>query len=625
MDYMRYLENINCPEDLKKLSLQQLNALCNEVRQFLLSTVSQTGGHLASNLGVVELSVALHYVLNSPDDKILWDVGHQCYTHKLLTGRKEQFDTLRKFGGMSGFVKSCESAHDTFDVGHSSTSLSVAAGMAVSRDLLGQGHKVCAVIGDGAMTSGLALEAMNNIGRNNSDVLVVLNDNQMSISENVGVMARRMNEMRAKPAYINVKRDVKSLLKNIPHVGENAQGFLDNFKTKLKYMMLPGVLFEELGFKYYGPVDGHNMRELTETLANLQHVKGAVILHVVTKKGKGYAPAERASQKFHGTPPFDVKTGLPMTANRERTYTDVFSDAMVELGKKNEKIVAVSAAMPSGTGLAAFKEQFGSRFFDVGIAESHAVTFAAGMAKTGLRPVVAIYSTFLQRAYDQILHDVCLQNLPVVFMLDRSGIVEGDGETHQGVFDVSFLSHMPNMTIMAPRSSAELVEMLDFAVQLGTPVAIRYPKDAVSALPILDDVPIELGKWEVLQKGSGVAILSLGSMMEVAAKAWMGMYQKGHAPTLVNVRFAKPVCPEMLKTLACYDHVFVLEENVATGGFGQMVRAGLNELGILKPVVHTHAMPDKFLPQGTRAEIFAHLGLCADSLIDKILQVCCNE
>ena len=619
---LRFLNKVDSPEDLKKLTLPQLNALANEMRKFLLDNVSQTGGHLASNLGVVELAMALHFTLDSPTDKIIWDVGHQCYAHKILTGRRGKFNTLRQYGGMAGFIKSDESPHDAFDVGHSSTSLSVAQGMAVSRDLLGQNHKIAAVIGDGAMTSGLAWEAMNNIGRGNSDVLVVLNDNQMSISENVGALARHMSEMRTKPAYINVKRDVKSLLRNIPVIGEQAERFLDDSKKKLKYVLLPGVLFEELGFKYYGPVDGHNLRELAQTLRNIQQVKGPVFLHVLTKKGKGYKPAERESLKFHGVEPFDTKTGKVTSSCSKITYTDIISDALVELGRKKPEIVAVTAAMPTGTGLAKFREHFPERFFDVGIAEGHAVTFAAAAAKTGLRPIVAIYSTFLQRAYDQIIHDVCIQKLPVVFLLDRSGIVAADGETHQGVFDVSFLGHMPNMTLLAPRSSKELIAMLDFAIGLGSPVAIRYPKDAISKTFTDELAPIELGKWEILKNGSKIALLSFGSMMEKCSKVHTKLEENGLNASLINARFAKPLSSENLKSLQNYDYVFTFEENVLAGGFGQSISAYLQNMGVR---VHNFAMPDAFLPQGTRDEIFSHIGLDADSMLAKILEVLQGE
>jgi 1-deoxy-D-xylulose-5-phosphate synthase len=621
------LDKINSPKDLKGLKIGQLNALAAEMRDFLVHSVAQTGGHLSSNLGVVELAIALHFCLDSPVDKLVWDVGHQCYPHKILTGRRDEFSTLRQFGGLSGFVKSSESPHDAFDVGHSSTSLSVAHGMAVSRDLLGQAHKVAAVIGDGAMSGGLALEALNNIGRSSSDVLVVLNDNQMSISENVGALAGYLNEMRTKPAYISVKRDIKNLLKNIPIVGEYTESFLDKTKTKLKYLLLPGVWFEELGFRYYGPVDGHNLRHLIEILGSLRRVRGPVLLHVLTQKGKGYAPAERESLKFHGIEAFCTKTGevfLSEKSSEKSTYTDIFANKIVEIGRKNDKVVAITAAMPTGTGLINFKNHFPRRFFDVGIAESHAVTFAAGMAKSGLRPVVAIYSTFLQRAYDQIIHDVCIQNLPVVFVLDRAGVVAADGETHQGVFDLSYLLHMPNMTVMAPRNGAELAAMLDFAFELATPVAIRYPKEEIckADFKLVEeaDKPLETGQWEVLEQGEKIAILALGPMVDKAAKVYKKLYDSGHRPTLINARFAKPLDPASLADLADYSHIFTMEENVLAGGFGQAVAAELRRLGIYTPKISHFALPDAFLPQGTRSEILAHFGLDAASMTQKIFR-----
>ncbi|MCL2169400.1 MAG: 1-deoxy-D-xylulose-5-phosphate synthase [Defluviitaleaceae bacterium] len=617
---MRFLDKIASPADLKKLTMTELNALSGELRNFLIQSVSKTGGHLASNLGVVELTIALHLAYESPIDKIVWDVGHQCYPHKILTGRREIFNTLRQFGGVSGFVKSAESPHDAFDAGHSSTSLSVAHGMAVSRDLLGENHRIVAVIGDGAMTSGLALEAMNNIGRSNSNILVVLNDNQMSISENVGALASHLSDMRTKPAYISVKRDIKSILQNFPTFGNRTANFIENVKTKMKYILLPGVLFEELGLKYYGPVDGHNLRELSEVLESLKEVSGPVLLHVITKKGKGYAPAERESLKFHGVEPFDIPTGIPKNLCIKKTYTEIFANKITRIGHENNKVVAITAAMPTGVGFNYFQEHFANRFFDVGIAESHAVTFAAGMAKSGLLPVVAIYSTFLQRAYDQIIHDVCIQKLPVVFILDRGGVVPADGETHQGIFDISYLSHMPNMTIMSPKDGTELEDMLDFALKLGTPVAVRYPKDVFPEIST-ETNPIELGKWEIVQKGRDIAILSFGSMFETSHQLWKKLSDSGYEPKLINARFAKPICPSNFVLLEGFRHIFTLEENVASGGFGQGVLAGLNAQGSISQKVHNFAISDTFLPHGTRQEVLKFLKLNTDSIFQKIMEV----
>ncbi|MCL2350367.1 MAG: 1-deoxy-D-xylulose-5-phosphate synthase [Defluviitaleaceae bacterium] len=608
---MRYLNKINSPNDLKNLRVPQMNALATEMRDFLVSSVSKTGGHLAPNLGVVDLAIALHFCFDSPTDKILWDVGHQCYPHKILTGRRDKFDTLRQFGGLSGFIKSCESPHDAFDVGHSSTSLSAAHGMAVARDLQGQNHHVAAVIGDGAITSGLALEGLNNIGQSKSNILVVLNDNQMSISENVGALSSYLGGLRTTQAYISAKRDVQSLLRNFPVVGKFAESFIGKTKTRLKYLMLTGVLFEELGFKYYGPIDGHNLGQMIDVLKSLQNVSGPVMLHVVTQKGKGYARAERRPAKFHGVEPFDIKTGAPLSA-KKTTYTDVFSAKMSEIGQNNEKVVAITAAMPSGTGLEAFAKNFSNRFFDVGIAESHAVTFAAGLAKSGLRPVVAIYSTFMQRAYDQILHDICIQNLPVIFALDRAGAVAADGETHQGIFDLSFLAHMPNMTVLAPRSGDELAAMLDFALVQDGPVAIRYPKAEISA--VYDDFisPIELGKGEILESGGEIAIVAVGSMIDTAHEVWEQLRAQNIDATLINARFVKPISRETLQDLSKFKHVFILEENVFRGGFGHSLNL---------PNVYTFAMPDAFPPQGTREEIFAWAKLDANSVFERILEV----
>ncbi|MCL2620966.1 MAG: 1-deoxy-D-xylulose-5-phosphate synthase [Defluviitaleaceae bacterium] len=621
---MRYLDKINCPADLKGLRIPQMNALAGEMRDFLVQSVSKTGGHLASNLGVVDIAIALHYCLNSPVDKIVWDVGHQCYPHKILTGRRDRFDTLRQFGGLSGFIKSSESEHDAFDVGHSSTSLSVAHGMAVARDLLGQNHRVAAVIGDGAITSGLALEAMNNIGRSNSDLLVVLNDNNMSISENVGALSSYLGGIRTSPSYIGAKQGVQSFLDSVPTIGKVTESFLVKTKTRLKYLMQAGVLFEELGFKYYGPIDGHNLAQIIEVLQNIGQVKGPVLLHVVTKKGKGYAPAERESHKFHGVEPFHVKTGKPINTDKKTTFTDVFGKKMVEIGERDERVVAITAAMPTGTGLSGFAKEFPKRFFDVAIAESHAVTFAAAMAKSGLRPVVAIYSTFLQRAYDQIIHDVCLQNLPVIFALDRAGVVPGDGETHQGIFDISYLSHMPNMTVLAPRNGAELSEMLDFALGLGTPVAIRYSKEVDSNVYSDTLALTELGKWEILEQGAELAILALGSMVDKGQEVVEILKEHGISATLINPRFANRFDIEMLASLSDYKHIFTMEENVLSGGFGQGLASALACSGIITPKIHHFTITNDFPPQGTRQEIFGLLGLDAESIVRRIQEIC-NE
>jgi len=612
---MKLLDKVNSPKDLKRLKIEQLPPLAEEMRAFLLKTLSQTGGHLAPNMGVVELAIALHYCLNSPQDKIVWDVGHQSYPHKILTGRRSQFDTLRQFGGLSGFIKSAESPHDSFDVGHSSTSLSAALGMAISRDLLGTRNKVVAVIGDGSLTSGLALEGLNNIGRSDTDIVVFLNDNQMSISENVGALSRYLNDLRSAPSYISAKQDVRKVLKNIPLAGKFTKNFIEKTKNHLKYLLLPGVLFQELGFKYYGPVDGHDIEQLISVVQNVKAIRGPVLVHVLTKKGKGYRAAERKPHKFHGIGPFDLATGQPIVTKREVTFTDVFAKSIVELGRHNEKIVAITASMPEGTGLTAFKKAFPTRFFDVGIAESHAVTFAGGLAKTGIRPIVCIYSTFLQRAYDQILHDVCIQNLPVVFALDRAGIVGADGETHQGIFDLSYLAHMPNMTVLAPRDGEELTAMLNWAASHNGPVAIRYPKAVADSIYTKQPTPIEYGKWETLEEGKKIALISVGAMLPVAHEIWKKFRNEDLAPMLINARFVKPFDENMLKNLRKFNHIFTLEENVRDGSFGQRLSFALQGKRVC-----SLAIGDEFLPTGTREQLFKLVKLDADSVFDEIMR-----
>ncbi|MDR2183305.1 MAG: 1-deoxy-D-xylulose-5-phosphate synthase [Clostridiales bacterium] len=612
---MILLDKVDSPKDLKRLKIEQLAPLAAEMRKFLLQSVSQTGGHLASNLGVVELTIALHYCLNSPQDKIVWDVGHQSYPHKILTGRRAQFDTLRKMGGLSGFIKSAESPHDAFDVGHSSTSLSAALGMAIARDLRGANTKVAAVIGDGSLTSGLALEGLNNIGRSDTDIIVFLNDNQMSISENVGALSRYLNDLRSAPTYISAKRDVRRFLKSIPFAGRFTKDFIKKAKSQLKYLLLPGVLFQELGFKYYGPVDGHDINQLISVVQNVKAIRGPILVHVLTKKGKGYAAAMRRPHKFHGVEPFNPATGQPVATKREITYTDIFSKKIVEMGRQNEKIVAITASMPDGCGLTNFKKAFPARFFDVGIAESHAVTFAAGLAKAGFHPIVSIYSTFLQRAYDQILHDVCIQKLSVVFAIDRAGFVGADGETHQGVFDLSYLSHMPGMTVLAPRDGKELEAMLEWAFARGGPVAIRYPKAAATNTYTKSITAIEYGKWEILEQGEGIALLSVGSMLPVAHDVWQRLGDAGFSPALISSRFVKPLDAALLEKLRGYDHIFTLEENVYDGGFGQRL-----SFAMMGKQVHVFAVRDEFLPAASREELPRLTKLDADSVFSGIME-----
>lgn len=614
---MKYLNNINSPDDIKGLNSDELHALIDEIRAFLVQSISLTGGHLSSNLGVVELTVALHYCYNMPDDKIIWDVGHQSYVHKILTGRKERFDTLRKHKGLSGFPKGVESEYDSFDTGHSSTSISAAYGMACARDILGRTNKVVAVIGDGSMTGGMAYEALNNAGRSKTNLTVVLNDNEMSISKNVGAISRHLNDIRTAPSYLRAKKDVNDFLLKIPVVGKGLRRFIELAKNKIRYFLLPGVLFEELGFKYIGPIDGNNLDELIKTFTKIKKIEGPVLVHVNTKKGKGYFRAENAPSDFHGVDCFDIETGISATISDAKTYSDVFSQTIVEIAAQDERVVAVTAAMPLGIGLVQFSKAFPQRFFDVGIAEAHAATFAAGLAKEGLIPVFAVYSTFLQRSYDQILHDVCIQNLPVIFAIDRAGIVGSDGETHQGIFDLSYLNHIPNITIMAPKSGEELAEMLRFAVDIGGPVAIRYPRSVVSERFCSGNNPIELGKAEILERGSRIAVISVGAMADTAYEALEKLKAGGLTPTLVNARFVKPIDEEMAQSLSDYEYVFTIEDNVRSGGFGVSLLSLFAKKGY-KAKVEIFAFPDEFIEQGTRGELFKQFGLDSESIYEKI-------
>lgn len=617
---MRYIDRINSPEDLKQIDRYALPELCKEIRGFLVKSVSKTGGHLASNLGVVELTVALHYALNSPEDKILWDVGHQAYVHKILTGRKNKFDTLRQLNGLSGFPKKNESSHDFFDTGHSSTSISSALGLALSRDLSGEKYKVAAIIGDGSMTGGLSFEAINNAGRGGTDLMVILNDNQMSISKNVGAMSRHLNDIRTSPNYIGVKKDIRKILNSIPVVGESLGRFAEKTKNSVKYALVPGILFEEMGFKYIGPIDGHNVEELINVINRAKKMKGPVFLHVYTKKGKGYKMSENDPCVFHGIDKFDIKTGKVLKTKVYDTYSDVLGKTLCKLARDDEKIVAVTAAMPEGTGLSLFQEEFPKRFFDVGIAEAHAVTFSAAMAENGFKPVFAVYSTFLQRGYDQLLHDVCLMNSNVVFAIDRAGVVGADGETHQGLFDISFLSAMPNMVIMAPKNKAEFRKMIKFAVNHKGPVSVRYPKGSASML-LYDNVSeVKLGKSEVIFEGKEIALIALGSMMEEAFKVYKLLKEKGYNPLLINARFAKPIDKEMIEKIKGFQHVFTFEENVITGGFGSNLFTQANQMGIHISNYHIFAFPDEFIPQGTREEIFDIYGLSSEKITETILE-----
>ena len=596
MDKLNKIEKIN---DIKKLSPSEYEPLAQEIREFLIEKVSVHGGHLASNLGVVELTMALHLAFDMEHDQLIWDVGHQSYTHKILSGRKEGFDTLREFHGMSGFPKRHESPADAFDTGHSSTSISAGLGLAVARDLCGDTNKVISVIGDGALTGGMAFEAMNNAAKLDTNFIIVLNDNEMSISHNVGGMSQYLDSIRTADSYQELKNDVMDSLQKIPIYGERMVKRIRKTKSSIKQLFIPGMLFENMGLTYLGPVDGHNIQQLIRTFKKASRVNGAVIVHVITKKGRGYLPAERHPARFHGTGAFEVETGLPVAKKTKADYTDVFASVMNMSAKENDRLVAITAAMETGTGLKRFHNQFPERFFDVGIAEEHAVTFAAGLATRGLIPVVAIYSTFLQRAYDQILHDVCLQNLHVIFAVDRAGIVGSDGETHQGIFDISYLMTIPGLVLMAPKNKWELPDMLRFAFDYDGPIAIRYPRGAAYDGLKEFRAPIVLGKSEVLYDETDIALLAYGSMIPTALAVREELKDMHYQCSLINARFAKPLDEELLLALS-EDHklLVTLEENVITGGFGQQVTQFLTDTGQKVKVLQI-AIPDEFVAQGS--------------------------
>ncbi len=613
------LEKIKQENDIKKLSPQELPILADEIREFLIEKIAASGGHLASNLGVVELTMALHLVFEMPKDKIVWDVGHQSYTHKILTGRSDGFDGLRKYGGMSGFPKRKESACDCFDTGHSSTSVSAGLGLAMARQIKGEDYKVVSVIGDGALTGGMAYEALNNASRIRSNFIIVLNDNNMSISENVGGLSRHLNYLRTTESYQEIKTGVARSLSKIPVCGETIVERIRRTKSGIKQLLVKGMLFENMGIMYLGPVDGHNTMAVAKALREATKLAGPVLVHVITKKGKGYLPAERHPARFHGTEPFDVETGLPLKKRTKANYTDVFASAICKLGKASQTLVTVTAAMADGTGLKQFRERFSERCFDVGIAEEHAVTFAAGLAAAGLKPVVAIYSSFLQRAYDQILHDVCIQDLPVVFAVDRAGLVGSDGETHQGIFDLSFLSSIPNMTVMAPKNKWELSDMLKFAAEFPSPIAIRYPRG--EAYDGLRDfrAPIAYGKSEVLKEGGEIVLYALGSMVKTAEAVCSRLTEQGCSAALVNARFAKPLDTALLKTLAKGCRVFVtLEENVRSGGFGEHVTEFLCDEGASCRIVRI-AIPDDYVEHGNVDILRRELKLDEDAIYERVM------
>ena len=618
---MQYLQQIKSPDDIRQLKIPELKVLAQEIREELIQVVSENGGHLAPNLGVVELTLALHMVFHTPEDKIIWDVGHQSYVHKLLTGRYEQFHTVRTLNGLSGFPKRSESVHDAFGAGHSSTSISAAVGFAKARDLRGDNNNVIAVIGDGAMTGGMAFEALENAGQMGSNLIVILNDNEMSIDPNVGAMAEYLSRARSNPAYTKSKEDVEELLKKIPGIGDKMFKAADRLKDSLKYLLVPGVLFEEFGFKYYGPVNGHDLSALMAVLENVKGMDRPVLIHVETKKGKGYAPAEKNPDLFHGVSPFHIQTGELKKKAVLPSYTSVFGKTLAQLGAQDNRIVGITAAMGKGTGINVFQEQFPDRTIDVGIAEEHAVTMAAAMALDGYKPVVAIYSTFLQRAYDQVMHDVALQNAPVVFCLDRAGLVGDDGPTHHGIFDISYLRHIPNMVCMAPKDENELRHMLYSALSYDCPVAVRYPRGEGLGVPMDEALQIlPLGKAEVLQEGSRITLLALGSMVHIAQEAAARISEEtGITPTVINARFAKPLDAETILRYAAQDTLLVtLEEHAVTGGFGSAVLELFNQHGMDTRNVMTIGIADSFVQHGNTARLKEMQGLDTDSIVAKI-------
>jgi len=596
------LKNIDSPQDIKGLDYNQLEDLAQEIREDIIVNLSETGGHLASSLGVVELTLALHFVLDSPHDKIIWDVGHQSYAHKLITGRQDKFDTLRKLDGLSGFPKRSESEHDHLNVGHSSTSISAALGMASARDLKDQDQVIAAVIGDGALTAGMSFEALNHAGHSDEDLLVVLNDNEMSISENVGALSGYLNKIRSNPYLHQVERDVGNLLNKIPGFGDQITKTAAKFKNSLKFLVIPGMLFEELGFTYLGPIDGHDIKAVAESLENVNNIDGPVLLHTITTKGKGYQLAEDNPAKYHGVGPFNIRTGQKKNPRSKETYTDIYSQTLTELAHEDEDIVAISAAMEKVVG--DFKKEFPDRFYDVGIAEQHGVTFGSGLALQGLKPFVTIYSTFLQRAYDQLVHDVCLQEAPVKFALDRSGLVGKDGETHQGIMDFSYLRHMPNMTVMAPKDELELEAMVKLAADYQEgPIAFRYPRGEVTGVSGVAADKIEIGSAEVLREGKDGVILAIGSMVHKSLEAAQELSERGIDLTVVNSRFVKPLDEDLIAELATkHDLLFTVEEHILEGGFGSAVAEFVVDQG-LQVELNRIGLPDKFIEHGSQQEL----------------------
>lgn len=613
------LENIRQVNDIKKIKREDYDRLAQEIREFLIRKISVTGGHLGSNLGAVELTMALHLALNLPEDKIIWDVGHQSYTHKILTGRLDGFDHLRQFHGLSGFPKRKESDCDVFDTGHSSTSISAGLGLVKARDLKGEKNTVVSVIGDGSMTGGMAYEALNNAAQLETNFIILLNDNNMSISENVGGVSAYLNKIRTATGYLDLKKGIYDALRNTKGGGDSTIRSIRRAKNSFKQLVIPGMFYEDMGITYLGPVDGHDVNAMIRVINEAKRVKGAVLIHAQTQKGKGYLPAERHPARFHGAEPFDIETGIPSHPRTVANYTDIFSTVMCKLGARDERIVAITAAMPDGTGLKRFHNMYPDRFFDVGIAEEHAVTFAAGLAAGGLKPIVAVYSSFLQRAYDQILHDVCLQNLPVVFAIDRAGLVGSDGETHQGIFDLSYLSGIPNMHVCAPKNKWELSDMLKFAVNLSAPVAIRYPRGTAYAGLKEFRAPVELGKAEWIYREWEIALFAVGSMVKTAESVRQVLKEKGYGVSLINARFVKPLDEEAVKD-ACADHALIvtLEENVGNGGYGARVLDFMNRNGLRNRCLNV-CIPDAYVEHGNVELLKQEIGIDADSIVRRIL------
>lgn len=612
------LDKINKVNDIKDIPKEEYDELADEIRNFLIEVISKNGGHLASNLGVVELTMALHLALDLPEDKIIFDVGHQSYTHKILTGRKEGFDELRSYGGMSGFPKRRENECDCFDTGHSSTSISAGLGIVTANEIMRKKGTVVSVIGDGALSGGMAYEGLNNAARLKRNFIIILNDNNMSISENVGGMSTYLSNLRAGEAYNELKNGVVDVLNKIPAIGGKLVTKIRKTKSSIKQLVIPGMLFEDMGITYLGPVDGHNINQLVKIISEAKKLDHAVLIHVITKKGKGYIPAEKHPSSFHGVEPFNIQTGLPLTKKEKPTYTDVFAKGIVKLAKEDEAVAAITAAMPDGTGLKKFMQTYPERFFDVGIAEEHAVTYAAGLAAAGMKPYVAIYSSFLQRAYDQILHDVCIQDLPVIFMVDRAGLVGADGETHQGIFDLSYLSNIPNMNIFAPKNRYELAAVIEYSRNFNHPLAIRYPRGtAYDGLKEFNS-PIEYGKSEIIYKEKDIALLAVGSMVEVAIEIREALKEKGYSVSLINARFVKPVDEKLLENLNENHRLIVtMEENVLNGGFGERVLRITRDMNLKYKVINV-AIPNVYIEHGNIEILKSEIGLDKETILNKI-------